>query len=83
MTTSKDILEATGAGNGPAQILITMGYAGWGAGQLEEEIAANAWLTVKAEPHILFALPPEARFDAAIGLLGINRAQLSALAGHA
>jgi putative transcriptional regulator len=83
MTTSKDILESLARGDGPTDALITMGYAGWGAGQLEEEIAANAWLTVPAQRSVLFATPAAQRFTAAVSLLGINLAQLTTVAGHA
>lgn len=83
LTTSKDVLEAVATGAGPNRLLVTLGYSGWGEGQLEEEIAHNAWLTVPAEPGIVFDVPCEQRFNAAIGLLGINPAMLSGEAGHA
>jgi putative transcriptional regulator len=83
LTTSKDILEAVAKGHGPTQWLLTLGYAGWGAGQLEEEIAANAWLTVPADAELLFATPAEGLVDAAIKRLGISKFALSNLAGHA
>lgn len=83
LTTSKDILEATGRREGPAQILVTLGYAGWGPGQLENEIKQNAWLTVAADPDVIFDLPPEERLPAAMHLLGIDLAMLSEDAGHA
>jgi putative transcriptional regulator len=83
LTTSKDILEAVGRGEGPANLLVSLGYAGWSAGQLEQELAANAWLTVAADPEVLFALPPEERLAAAMRLLGIDFSQLSDAAGHA
>ena len=83
LTTSKDILEATARHEGPKEILVTLGYAGWGPGQLEDEIKQNAWLTVKADPEVIFALPPTERFPAAIKLLGIDVAMLSEEAGHA
>jgi putative transcriptional regulator len=82
MTTSKDILEAVARGDGPSELVITMGYAGWSAGQLEEEIAQNAWLTVRANPEVIFRTPIEKRFEAALALLGIKPHQLSAVAGH-
>ena len=59
LTTSKDILEAVGHGNGPANVLVSLGYAGWSADQLEQEIAQNAWLTVAADPDVIFAEPAE------------------------
>jgi putative transcriptional regulator len=82
LTTSKDILQAVAGGNGPRQVLVTLGYAGWAAGQLEHEIAQNAWLTVQASPRIIFELPAEQRLTAAMGLLGIDYASLSEVAGH-
>jgi putative transcriptional regulator len=82
LTTSKDILQAVAGGNGPRQVLVTLGYAGWAAGQLEHEIAQNAWLTVQASPQIIFELPAEQRLTAAMGLLGIDYASLSEVAGH-
>jgi putative transcriptional regulator len=83
LTTSKDILEAVARGEGPKNLLVSLGYAGWSAGQLEQELAANAWLTVEADPDVLFALPPEDRLPAAMRLLGIDFSQLSDGAGHA
>jgi putative transcriptional regulator len=64
-------------------MLVTLGYSGWGAGQLENEIAQNAWLTVPANPDVIFATPPEDRYSAALKLLGIDPAMLSSVAGHA
>ncbi len=83
LTTSKDILEAVGDGRGPTRMLLALGYSGWGAGQLEDEIKQNAWLTVEARDAILFDMPAEERLNAAMGLLGINYATLSDEAGHA
>jgi putative transcriptional regulator len=83
LTTSKDILQAVARGEGPPQILVTLGYAGWAPGQLEHELAQNAWLTVAAEPRILFETPAEQRYEAGLSLLGIDRAMLSDDAGHA
>jgi len=83
LTTSKDILEAVGHGNGPANVLVTLGYAGWSADQLEQEIAQNAWLTVAADAAVLFAEPPELRLPAAMKLLGIDFSRLSDAVGHA
>ena len=83
LTTSKDILEATAQRKGPAEILVTLGYAGWGPGQLEDEIKQNAWLTVPADPEVIFALPPQERVPAAMRLLGIDLSMLSEEAGHA
>lgn len=83
LTTSKDVLEAVAHGTGPARILVSLGCSGWSAGQLEQEIAQNGWLTVRADPHIVFDLPIEERFDAAMRLLGIDPAMLTGEAGHA
>lgn len=83
LTSSRDILQAIGEFGAPREILITLGYAGWAAGQLEWELAQNAWLTVPASPHVLFALPPEERLPAAMQLLGVDFANLSEVAGHA
>ncbi len=83
LTTSKDILQAVGEGQGPQRLLVTLGYAGWSQGQLEEELAQNAWLTVAASERILFDLPAEERLSAAMALLGVDYASLSEDAGHA
>lgn len=83
LTTSKDILEAVAAGKGPDKILVSLGYAGWAPGQIEEELGQNAWLTVPASVDVLFEMPPERRFEAAMELLGIDLARLSDSAGHA
>jgi putative transcriptional regulator len=83
MTTSKDVLEALSNGVGPRKVLITLGYAGWGAGQLEDEIGRNGWLTVSAAPEVIFDTPVEKRWDRALQLLGIDPRMLSQEAGHA
>jgi putative transcriptional regulator len=83
LTSSRDILTAIAHGEGPQQYLIALGYAGWGAGQLEEELAANAWLSCPAAPHILFDLPIEERWSAAAALLGVDLNLLSSECGHA
>ena len=83
LTTSKDVLEAVAEGSGPQKMLVTLGYSGWGSGQLENEIAHNAWLTVAADAGIIFETPAEERFGAALKLLGVDSTQLSGLAGHA
>ena len=83
MTTSKDVLEALSAGAGPRRVLVTLGYAGWGAGQLEDEIARNGWLTVDAEPSVIFDTPAESRYGRALSLLGIDVGMLMQDAGHA
>ncbi|NWG76566.1 MAG: YqgE/AlgH family protein [Rubrivivax sp.] len=83
MTTSKDVLEAMSAGGGPRKVLVTLGYSGWGAGQLEDEIGRNGWLTVQADPQIIFDTPAEQRYERAVRLLGIDPRMLSQDAGHA
>jgi putative transcriptional regulator len=83
LTTSKDILEAVGRGEGPQKLLVTLGYAGWSAGQLEHELGQNAWLTVEAKDAIIFDLPAEERLPAAMELLGVDYARLADSAGHA
>ncbi|WP_374510387.1 YqgE/AlgH family protein [Niveibacterium sp.] len=83
LTSSKDILESLGANGEPGEVLISLGYAGWSAGQLEEELKQNAWLTVPADLSIVFDLPPEDRLDAAMKLLGVDFTNLSDVAGHA
>jgi putative transcriptional regulator len=83
MTTSKDVLEAVASGTGPSRFLLTLGHAGWGAGQLEEELGKNGWLTVAADPSVIFDVPAEDRMSAALSLLGINPSMLSGEAGHA
>lgn len=83
MTTSKDVLEALASGHGPARLLVTLGYSGWAAGQLEDELGRNGWLTVDAAPEIIFDTPVEQRYDRAVSLLGFDPRMLSAEAGHA
>lgn len=83
LTTSKDILHAVAQGQTPQNMLLALGYAGWSAGQLEEELAQNAWLTVKASPKFIFDTPNNKKFDAALALLGVNLANLSEDVGHA
>ncbi|WP_416186477.1 YqgE/AlgH family protein [Herbaspirillum sp. RTI4] len=83
LTTSKDVLEAAAHGAGPDEMLVTIGCSGWSAGQLEGEIARNGWLTVQADPNIIFNLPIEERFTAALALLGIDPIMLTADCGHA
>jgi len=84
LTSSRDVLQAVGSTGEPREILIALGYAGWAAGQLEQELADNAWLTVPADDmSIVFDLPPEERFVAAMQALGVDYASLSEVAGHA
>jgi putative transcriptional regulator len=83
MTTSKDVLEALSHGAGPKRILVTLGYSGWGAGQLEDEMGRNNWINVNAQTDIIFDTPIEQRYDKALSLLGIDVRMLSSDAGHA
>ena len=83
LTASQDILSALGEGKGPETFLMTLGYAGWEAGQLEQEIADNAWLTMPANPDIVFNTPSDQRWSAAARQLGIDLNLISATAGHA
>ena len=83
MTTSKDVLEAISSGSGPKKVLVTLGYSGWAAGQLEDEMSKNGWINVEAEPGIIFDTPVGERYGKALSLLGIDAAMLSSDAGHA
>lgn len=82
VTTSQDILTAISENRGPADVEVILGYAGWGAGQLDQEILDNSWLSVPANTHILFNVPAEFRWKAAVDLLGIDIDKLSPVAGH-
>lgn len=83
LTTSKDILGALAQDQGPEQFLIALGYAGWGAGQLEQEISENTWLTCQASPEIVFTTRNEEKYDKALASLGFDAGQLSSQVGHA
>ncbi len=83
LTTSLDILRAIARGEGPREHLIALGYAGWAAGQLEQELAQNSWLTLPADSTIIFRTPIEQRLDAAAALLGIDMNLISGHVGHA
>jgi putative transcriptional regulator len=83
VTVSQDILSDVAAGDGPDQIIVALGYAGWAPGQLEAELAANAWLCAPADAGIVFDTPFEQRWAAAVSLLGVEIGQLSNYAGHA
>lgn len=83
LTTSRDVLQDVAAGSGPDHLLVTLGYAGWGAGQLEEEMAQGAWLHVEADADILFEVPAAERYHAALAQLGIDPIMLTGTAGHA
>ena len=83
LTSSLDVLQAVARKGQPHEIMVTLGYSGWGAGQLEEELSQNTWLTVPADPHILFDTPFEERLPSAMEILGIDFTNLSEKAGHA
>ncbi len=83
LTSSRDILQSVGSAGEPEEFVVSLGYAGWAAGQLEYELAQNAWLTVAADAQVIFGLPPEERLPAAMQLLGFDLANLSDVAGHA
>ncbi len=82
ITTSRDILNAIARGEGPQKIFIALGYAGWSPGQLERELAENAWLSTPADTRIIFEVPPEKRWQAAARHLGVDLTLLSSEAGH-
>jgi putative transcriptional regulator len=83
LTATVDILRAISSGRGPRKALMTLGYAGWGAGQLESEIAANGWLTCPARPEFLFDGDIERKYDQVLASIGVDLAHLSHEAGHA
>ena len=83
VTVSHDILAAMARGEGPDRAVVALGYAGWSAGQLEAELAANAWLSAPADPAVIFATPYDQRWSAAARLLGVDIHQIANYAGHA
>lgn len=83
MTATVDVLEDMGAGHGPARAIVALGYAGWGPGQLEREIAQNGWLTVDAAPDLVFGVPDAGKWEAALRRLGVDALALSSAAGRA
>lgn len=83
LTSSKDVLTAIGEGRGPEKFLVALGYAGWGAGQLEQELKENIWLTCTANPSVLFDSPCNEKFKDAVAILGIATNQLNGQIGHA
>jgi len=83
VTTSRDVLEAMAAGSGPEEHLVALGYAGWGEGQLEREMADNAWLSGPMTPELMFHTPVEQRWSSAAALLGVNIQLMSDQVGHA
>jgi putative transcriptional regulator len=83
VSTSRDILEAIGAGTGPKNTLVALGYAGWSAGQLEQEMAHNAWLSGPATLDVIFDIPAERRWLSAAAAMGVNLGSMSSDVGHA
>ena len=83
MTTSRDVLEALSTGAGPRRVFVSLGYSAWGEGQLESELLDNSWLTVAADPGVIFDTPVEERYEKALMLLGLQSWMLSPVAGHA
>ncbi|MDD2880199.1 MAG: YqgE/AlgH family protein [Rhodoferax sp.] len=83
MTTSRDVLEAISTGSGPRKVLISLGYAAWGEGQLESELGENSWLTVEADTRLIFETPVAERYAQALKLLGLEAWMLSPDVGHA
>lgn len=83
MTTSRDVLEALSTGAGPRRVFVSLGYSAWGEGQLESELLDNSWLTVAADPGVIFDTPVDERYDKALMLLGLQSWMLSPVAGHA
>lgn len=83
LTASKDILEELAAGNGPEHFMLLLGYAGWGEGQLEQELANSDWLITSVNQHLLFQTPPEHRWMLAARSMGVDKSHLSSQAGHA
>jgi putative transcriptional regulator len=83
MTTSKDVLEALASGAGPRRVLVSLGYSAWGEGQLESELGENSWLTVNADPAVIFDTPVDQRYDRAMALLGLQAWMISSQVGHA
>ena len=83
MTTRKDVLEAMASGGGPRKVFVSLGYSSWAKGQLESEITENSWLTVPADPALIFDTPVDERYEKAMGLLGLQPWMLSPDTGHA
>ncbi len=83
LTTSRDVLEAMAAGHGPDNAIVALGCAGWGAGQLEQELGENAWLTVPADAGVLFELPLDERWQTAASSIGVDLFRLAGYSGHA
>jgi putative transcriptional regulator len=77
------VLEALASGAGPSRVLISLGYSAWGEGQLESELGENSWLTVNADPVVIFETPVDQRYDRALALLGLQAWMISSQVGHA
>jgi len=83
LTATLDVLKAIASGSGPESAILALGYAGWGAGQLEEEIQANGWLSLKGDANLIFDTDLEGKYARALALIGVDPAMLSGEAGHA
>lgn len=83
LTTSRDVLEAMAAGNGPANAVVALGCAGWGTGQLEYELGENSWLTAPVDAELLFTVPLDQRWQAAAGRIGVDMSRMTDYSGHA
>ena len=83
LTSSRDVLESMANGTGPKNVLLSLGYAGWAAGQLESEIHQNSWLTVKAQLDLVFDTPPHKRWEKSMEAMGLDLSRLASGAGHA
>ena len=83
LTSSRDVLESIADGTGPQNALLSLGYAGWGAGHLESEIHQTSWLTVEAQPDLVFATPPHERWRKSMETMGLDLSRLVSGAGHA
>lgn len=83
VTTSRDVLEAMARGDGPPRSTVVLGCAGWDAGQLEQELADNSWLTAESDPELIFHMPLESRWLAAAGRIGVDLRLMTDYSGHA
>lgn len=83
VTTSRDVLEALARGEGPGRVTVVLGCAGWGAGQLEQELADNSWITADHDDDLLFSLPLDDRWEAAAGRIGVDMRRMTDYSGHA
>ena len=83
LTTSRDVLEALARGDGPEQAVVALGCAGWGAGQLEQELVDDSWLMVPAGRELLFGVPLDQRWQAAAGSIGVDLVNYASQSGHA